>query len=158
MFCNVLCVRRRGVTTSLLGLLAIRITEVPLYFFYFYVGHLTTLSGRDIAQWVSRRLPTAAVRVRAQVRLCGICGGKSGTGAGFLWALRSPLPILIPQTAPNTHTHTHQLSSGAGTTGQLVADVPSGLSLTPSQANLKRTNEAASIETMASIEWVTHVE
>jgi hypothetical protein len=28
------------------------------------------------------------------------------------------------------HTH-HRLSSGAGTTGQLVADVPSGLSLTP---------------------------
>jgi hypothetical protein len=27
--------------------------------------------------------------------------------------------------------HIHHLSSGAGTTGQLVADVPSGLSLTP---------------------------
>jgi hypothetical protein len=27
--------------------------------------------------------------------------------------------------------HTHHLSSGAGTIGQLVADVPSGLSLTP---------------------------
>jgi hypothetical protein len=30
------------------------------------------------------------------------------------------------------HTH-HHLSSGAGTTGQLVAEVPSGLSLTPPQ-------------------------
>jgi hypothetical protein len=30
------------------------------------------------------------------------------------------------------HTH-HQLSSGAGTIDQLVADVPSGLSLTPPQ-------------------------
>jgi hypothetical protein len=30
------------------------------------------------------------------------------------------------------HTH-HHLSSGAGTIGQLVADVPSGLSLTPPQ-------------------------
>jgi hypothetical protein len=29
--------------------------------------------------------------------------------------------------------HTHHLSSGAGTIGQLVADVPSGLSLTPPQ-------------------------
>jgi hypothetical protein len=29
--------------------------------------------------------------------------------------------------------HTHHLSSGAGTIVQLVADVPSGLSLTPSQ-------------------------
>jgi hypothetical protein len=29
--------------------------------------------------------------------------------------------------------HTHRLSSGAGTIGQLVADTPSGLSLTPPQ-------------------------
>jgi hypothetical protein len=55
--------------------------------------------GRAIAQAVSRRLPTAAVRIRAQVRSCGICGGQIGTGAGFLQALRSPLPILIPPTA-----------------------------------------------------------
>jgi hypothetical protein len=33
--------------------------------------------------------------------------------------------------------HTHRLSSGAGTTGQLVADVPSGLSLTPPQETKK---------------------
>jgi hypothetical protein len=32
--------------------------------------------------------------------------------------------------------HTHHLSSGAGTIGQLVADVPSGL--TPPQENKKR--------------------
>jgi hypothetical protein len=31
--------------------------------------------------------------------------------------------------------HTHHLSSGVGTIGQLVADVPSGLSLTPPQEN-----------------------
>jgi hypothetical protein len=31
--------------------------------------------------------------------------------------------------------HTHHLSSEAGTIGQLVADVPSGLSLTPPQEN-----------------------
>jgi hypothetical protein len=35
--------------------------------------------------------------------------------------------------------HTHHLSTGAGTIGQLVADVPSGLSLTPPQET-KRTN------------------
>jgi hypothetical protein len=33
--------------------------------------------------------------------------------------------------------HTHHLSSGAATIGQLVADVPSGLSLTPPQQTKK---------------------
>jgi hypothetical protein len=59
-------------------------------------------SGRVIAQAVSRRFPTAATRVRAQVRSCGIWGGQSGTGAGFLRVLRLPLPILIPPTAPHS--------------------------------------------------------
>jgi hypothetical protein len=43
---------------------------------------------------------TAAARVRSQIRSCEICGGQSGTGAGFLRVLRFPLPILIPPTAP----------------------------------------------------------
>jgi hypothetical protein len=34
--------------------------------------------------------------------------------------------------------HTHHLSSGAGTTGQLVVDVPSGLSLTPPKGEKRR--------------------
>jgi hypothetical protein len=34
--------------------------------------------------------------------------------------------------------HTHHLSSGAGTIGQLVADIPSGLSLTPPQETKKK--------------------
>jgi hypothetical protein len=57
-------------------------------------------TGRAIAQAVSRWLSTAAARVRSQIRACGICGGQSGTGAGFLRVLRFPLPILIPPTAP----------------------------------------------------------
>jgi hypothetical protein len=52
-----------------------------------------------MAQAVSRRLPTAAARVRAQVWSC--CG-QSGTGAGFLRVLRFPLPVLIPPTPPHS--------------------------------------------------------
>jgi hypothetical protein len=33
---------------------------------------------------------------------CGIYGEQSGTGAGFLQALRFPLPILMPSTAPHS--------------------------------------------------------
>jgi hypothetical protein len=39
--------------------------------------------GRAIAQTVSRRLPTAAARVRAQVRSGWICGGQIGSETGF---------------------------------------------------------------------------
>jgi hypothetical protein len=83
--------------------------------------------GRAIAQAVSRRLPTAAGRVRARVRSCGICGEQSGTGAGFLRVLRFPLPIFIPPIGPQSPS-------------SIIWDwynrpeeaaVPSGLSLTP---------------------------
>jgi hypothetical protein len=82
--------------------------------------------GRAIAQAVSRRLPTAGTRVRARVKSCGIRGRQSGTGAGFLLVLRFPLPILIPPTAPHTSTSIIR-------PGQLVADIPIGLSLIPPQ-------------------------
>jgi hypothetical protein len=66
------------------------------------------MGGRAIAQAVSRRLPTAAARVGAQVRSCGICGGLSGTGEGFIRVLPFPLPILIPPTAPYSSAPTIQ--------------------------------------------------
>jgi hypothetical protein len=53
-----------------------------------------------VVQAVSRRFPTGAARVRAQVMSCGICGGQSGTGAGIIRVLLFPLPILIPPTTP----------------------------------------------------------
>jgi hypothetical protein len=55
--------------------------------------------GRAIAQAVSLRLPTATARVQFRVRSCEICGGKIGTGAGFLRVPRLPLPIRTPPIA-----------------------------------------------------------
>jgi hypothetical protein len=80
--------------------------------------------GRAIAQAVSRRLPTSAAWVRSQVRSCGVCGGQSGTRAGFPRVLRFP---LIPPTAPQSSSSIIRGWYNRPT----VADVPSGLSLTP---------------------------
>jgi hypothetical protein len=78
-----------------------------------------------ITQAVSCWLPTVEARVRARVWSSVICGGHFGAGVGYLGVLRIfPLPIFIPPTA-------HHMSSVAGTIGQTVAAVPSGLSLTP---------------------------
>jgi hypothetical protein len=63
---------------------------------------LRVFQGRTRAQVVSRQLPIAAARVRAQVRPCGICGGQSDTGAGLLRVLQFPISILIPPTAPHS--------------------------------------------------------
>jgi hypothetical protein len=53
------------------------------------------VTGRAVAQAVSRWLPTAAARVRVRAA-CAVCGGQSGTGAGFLRVIRFPLPIIPP--------------------------------------------------------------
>jgi hypothetical protein len=63
---------------------------------------LSKRDGRAIAQAVSLQPLTAAARVQAQVRSCGICGRQSGAGVGFLRALRLPLLILILPTAPHS--------------------------------------------------------
>jgi hypothetical protein len=92
--------------------------------------------SRAIAQAVSRRLPTAAARVRTQLRSCGICCGQSGTGAGFLRVLRFPLPIRIPPVAPHSSSyHPGQQVS------QLVAAVPSGLKSHPINNNNNNNNK-----------------
>jgi hypothetical protein len=84
--------------------------------------------GSVIAQAVGHQFPTAAAWIRAQVRSCGICGGQSGTGAGFLQVLRFPLPILIPPTS----LHSSSITRG-WYNRPVVADTPSGLSLTQSE-------------------------
>jgi hypothetical protein len=45
--------------------------------------------GRAVAQAVSRWFPNAAALVLIRAA-CGVCGGQSGTGAGFLRVLRFP--------------------------------------------------------------------
>jgi hypothetical protein len=56
--------------------------------------------GRAVDQAVSRWLPTAVALVRVRAA-CGVCGGQSGIGAGFLRVLRFPLP-LIPPNSPSS--------------------------------------------------------
>jgi hypothetical protein len=82
---------------------------------------------RAIAQAVSRWLPTAAARVRVRDWSCGICGGQSGAGAGFLPVLRFPLPNFIPPTAPQSPS---SIIWGLYNRPEMTA-VPSGLSPTP---------------------------
>jgi hypothetical protein len=72
-------------------LLVIRVTAL-LYF-------LTYTASRPCRSSAVRRwLPTPAARVRVWAT-CGVCGGQSGAGAGFLRVLQFPLPI-IPQISP----------------------------------------------------------
>jgi hypothetical protein len=80
--------------------------------------------GRALAQSVSRWLPTAAVPVQAQVKALGFVVDRVALGQVFSEYFGFPCQFLFHQIL---HTH---LSFGVGTIGQLVADVPIGLSLT----------------------------
>jgi hypothetical protein len=75
-------------------------------------------NGRAIAQALSYRFSTAAAPVRSRVEF--LVHSMSLGHFGFP-CQSSFQRLLCP----------HHLSSGAGTIGQLAADVPSGLSLTP---------------------------
>jgi hypothetical protein len=92
--------------------------------------------GRAIAQAVSRWLPTAAARVRARVWSCGIWGGQSGAGTGFLRVLRFPLPIFIPPISPQSPSSI----IWGWYNRPVVAAVPSGLSLTELTIIITRTS------------------
>jgi hypothetical protein len=99
-----------------------------------WTWEVTSKCGRALAQAVSRRLPTAAARARARVRSCGICGGQSDTGAGFLRVLRFPLPISVPPTASQSPSSI----IWGWYNRSVVAAVPSGLSLTPLRIIIKK--------------------
>jgi hypothetical protein len=74
-----------------------------------------SITIRVIAQAVRRRLTITAVRVRSQVRQRGIFYGQSGTEYFCL-----PRQFSFHRLS---YTY-HYPSSGAGTIGQIVADVP----------------------------------
>jgi hypothetical protein len=54
---------------------------------------------------LSALVSTAAARIQSQVRSCGVCGGQSDTGAGFLRVLRFPLAVITPRAAPYLCNH-----------------------------------------------------
>jgi hypothetical protein len=85
--------------------------------------HDTLRRGHAVAQAVNRWLPTAAARVRVRAA-CGVCGGESDTGAGFL-----------PSTSVSTVNHSTNFSIIIITRGwhsrPLVAAVTSGHNSTP---------------------------
>jgi hypothetical protein len=89
------CIQTEGLVRFSVGTL----TNRAYVFVVFFTpsGHILTAFGCAAAQAISREPPGVAVRVRAQIMLCEICGGHSRTGAGFL---RFTLPTLF-------HIHNH---------------------------------------------------
>jgi hypothetical protein len=94
---------------------------------------------------VSRRFSAAEARIQAQIRSYGICGGQSGTRAGFLVYFGFSSQLLFHRILHNNHL----LSSGSGTIGQTVAAVPNRLSLTPTKG-IKKENILALVHYLAS--------
>jgi hypothetical protein len=93
----------------------------------------TTVLGRAIAQAVSRQIRTAVARVQAQVGHVRFVMDKVALGQDFSQYFYFPCQFSFHRLL---HIH-HHLSSGTGTIGQLVADVPSELSPTPPQETKK---------------------
>jgi hypothetical protein len=88
-----------------------------------------------VAQVVSRRLPTAAARVRNLGKSCvGICGDQSSTGAGFLRVFRFPCQSFILPVAL-------QSSFRVGAIGQYAASI--GLGCTPASKESPEANRRA---------------
>jgi hypothetical protein len=85
--------------------------------------------GRAIAQAVSLWLPPRRPGIEPSLRHVGFVVEKVALEKVFSEDFGFPCQFSFHRLL---HIH-HHLSSGAGTIGQLVTDVPSGLSLTPPQ-------------------------
>jgi hypothetical protein len=84
--------------------------------------------GRAIAKAVSRRLPTTPAGFQPRSGHVGFVVDKVALGQVYSEYFGFPCQFSFHRLL-----HNHHLSSGVGTIGQLMADVPSGLSLTPPQ-------------------------
>jgi hypothetical protein len=80
---------------------------------------------------ISRRLPTAEARFIPRSVHVRFIMNILAMGQGFLQVLHFPLTIVIVLNVPYSSTS----NMGARTVDKLVADVPSGLSLTPPPRN-----------------------
>jgi hypothetical protein len=63
---------------------------------------LMTTKSFVIAEVIGHHLVTMVAWVQSQVRSCGICGGQSGIGMGFLQVLSFRLPVLTQPTAAHS--------------------------------------------------------
>jgi hypothetical protein len=85
--------------------------------------------GRAMVQWLLAGFPPRRPGFESRSGHVGFVVGKMALGKFFYEYLGFPCQFSFRRLLC-IHLH---LSSGAGTIGQLVADVPSGLSLTPPQ-------------------------
>jgi hypothetical protein len=85
--------------------------------------------GHAIAQEVSHWIPAAAAWFDPKSDHMGSVVGKMALGQIFSEYFSFPCQLSFHQTPYSQH----HLPSGAGIIGQIVADVPSGLSPTPTQ-------------------------
>jgi hypothetical protein len=88
------------------------------------------LKSRCYTGWFPQRRPGCKPRSG----LVGFVVGKVALGQVFSEYFGFPCQFLFHRLL---HIHRH-LSSGAGTMGEFVTDVPSGLSLTPPQETKKK--------------------
>jgi hypothetical protein len=72
---------------------------------YLFIIILSLISGRAMAQVVSRRLVSAKARVRAEVNQSGICGGirDTGTGQASLRVFQFLLSVSFHRGSPCSH-------------------------------------------------------